>query len=373
MLPHHDWSRDPGRRLDPQALGQLEAWITPRRAGEVLQAIADTPAPSQVAAWTLGPIVERFLTAWDVPQTSWDANFQGTGNGVLRLGTSSRRPVWILAHWDVISFMVGQRDGNTYTLVPFHHHLMFDGSQPGAALRYDLAARAYDIVARGTIEGGTRPTFECGDAVPLRSGDRIFYDTPVRWLDEDRLQGQMDNAAGCAGVLLAAAFLSRLRDVEAVVCFVDEEEGPVAPGNTAFARGSPRLVGTMPHPDVAIVVDTHTLEQDEEPFGLGKGALLREYASQARGAVTPPWLFESVRQLAADHAGHVELYENARTGRSRSDCITMMRITPNVILCGAPCIGRHYARGPYVCSAFDVAHLARSLVMLAMRFQPALF
>ncbi|CAN5794088.1 hypothetical protein BH23DEI1_BH23DEI1_16400 [soil metagenome] len=349
----------------------MTEWITPQRAGEVVQALADVPAPSQVAAWTRGPLVGRFLRDWGAPQGAWDPNLNGTGNGVLRIGSGARRPVWVLAHWDTISFLVAGRDGEAYALVPYHHHVMpQEESQPGAAVRYDPVAGAYGVVARGTITGGERPTFRSVDATPLGAGDRIVYDTPTRWLDDDRLEGQLDNAAGCAGALLATAFLARIPDVEAVTCFVDEEEGPVALGSTAFARGSPRLLHHLPHPDVAIVVDHHTCEA-EETATLGRGASIREYASHTRGAVTPPWLFASLRHLAQEHADHLALREDARAQANRSDCVVMMQVTPNVILCGPPVVGRHYRSGPYRCSAFDVAHLARSLVMMAMRFQPA--
>jgi hypothetical protein len=371
LLPPRDWSRDTGRRLDEGTLREMTAWITAQRAGEVVQAFADTPAPSQVAAWTRGPVVERFLRHWGAPQGAWQANYRGTGNGVLRIGSGARRPIWIVAHWDVISFLVGERTGEAYALVPFHHHVMTEeGSQPGAAVRYDPGAGTYGVVARGTITGGERPTFRSDDGVALGAGDRIVYDTATRWLDDDLLEGQMDNAAGCAAALLATAFLARLGDVEVVTCFTDEEEGPVALGSTAFARGSPRLLHHLPHPDVAIVVDHHTCET-QETAPLGRGALIREYASHARGAVTPPWLYASLRRLADEHAEHLTLHEDARAEANRSDCVVMMQVTPNVILCGPPVVGRHYRSGPYVCSAFDVAHLARSLVMMAMRFQPA--
>lgn len=349
----------------------MTEWITPQRAGELVQALADTPAPSQVAAWTRGPVIERFLRSWRVPREAWEANFHGTGNGLLRIGSGARRPPWIVAHWDTISFLVGGRSGEAYALVPFHHHVMTEeGSQPGAAVRYDHASGAYNVVAHGTITGGDRPTFRTDCAIALGAGDRIVYDTPTRWLDDDRLEGQMDNAAGCAGALLATAFLARVPDVEVVTCLVDEEEGPLALGNTAFARGTPRLLHHLPHPDVAIVVDHHTCEAEDGDL-LGHGALIREYASHARGAVTPPWLFTAMRQLAQEHADLLTLHENDRANPHRSDCVIMMQVTPNVILCGPPVVGRHYLFGRYLCSASDVAHLARSLVMMAMRFQPA--
>ncbi len=357
--------------LDSEALEALQSFASPERAAEVLHVFADIPAPSQTAAWTLGPVIEEFLNEWRVDTAAWNPNFKDTGNGVLSIGPQAEKTIWIVAHWDIISFLLAPQnmDAEGYSLVPFHHHVMTAGSQPGRVLRYDLDSKGYKVICSGRIIGGDVAKFCPDEPVKLRLGDRIVYHTPLEALGNFNYSGQLDNAAGCVGALLAGAFLSRLPDVNALVCFVDEEEGPVAHGNTAFARGSQRLLRHLPPPDLAVVVDQQTAVGGRQNPHMGKGALLREHASQARGGVTPPWLYETVRELARTYSPVIELHENIHAGLSRSDCTSLMEVTPNIVLCGPPTVGRHYKDGTYLCSSFDIAHLARSLVMITRHFQ----
>lgn len=335
-----------------------------------MRAFADTPAPSQVAAWTRGPIVESFLSAWELNNARWDPNFRGTGNGLLRIGGKRQSPpIWIVAHWDAISFLIDKKMDDQYLLIPFHHHVMTEGTQPGLVLRYDVSEAKYATICEGIIVGGQTASFAPIKDVELRKGDRVVYHTPMQQLKGDLYSGQMDNAAGCAAALLAGAFLSRIPDLNALVCFVDEEEGPVAHGNTAFARGSKRLLRELSTPKIALAVDLHNVGRGERNPHLGKGAVFHEQASHARGAVTPPWLYDTVRELAARYAPDVRLLESTSGGVHRGDCTSLMEVTPNVVLCGPPSTGRHYVDGPYVCSSSDVAQLARSLAVITHHFQ----
>lgn len=347
----------------------LLQWATPSLAAEVLKSFADTPSPSQTASWTMGPIVESYLKQWNLTSYSWEPNFKGTGNGVLSIGESNNFPVWILAHWDVISFLIQDQLENGYRLIPFHHHMMMDGNQPGLALRYNLQKQEYEVISNGVITGGEHPVYHPNDSVELRPGDRIAYHTPVEALSETVFTGQMDNAPGCTGALVAGAILSKMEGVSVRICFVDEEEGPVSKGNTAFARGSRRLLHHLPPPHTAIVVDHHTVAKGNTNPHMGDGALIREYASQARGGVTPPWLYTRILELARIYSETVSLNQNQFADVSRSDCVSMMEATPNVILCGPPTVGRHYVDGVYKCSSYDVAHLARSLALIASQLQ----
>lgn len=343
-------------------------WATPDLAAEVLKEFMATPSPSQIAPYTLGPVVDKLLKKWKIQNYIWDANFKGTGNGVLSIGNQKEASVWIIAHWDVISFLIKKEIDQGYELVPFHEHMM-EGSQPGQVLRYVLKKKKYSVICKGTIFGGENPVFRPDEKITLRSGDRVLYDTPVSKISGHLYSGPMDNEPGCAGALIAGAILSRIPGVNVRICFVDEEEGPVAIGNTAFARGSRRLLRYLPPPELAIVVDHHTVSGKSENPHMGKGALIREYASEARGGVTPPWLYETVRELAKLYKPFICLNENVYADVSRSDCVSMMEVTPNIILCGPPTVGRHYADGIYKCSSYDIAHLARSLVMIAHYFQ----
>lgn len=328
-----------------------------------------TPSPSQIAPWTMGPVIDGLLKKWDIKNFTWDPNYKGTGNGILSIGNPDDISVWIIAHWDVISFLIKEKINQEYKLVPFHKHMMMEGTQPGQVLRYELKKKKYSVICKGTIIGGEEPVFRPDEKINLRSGDRILYDTPVSNISGHLYSGPMDNEPGCAGALIAGAILSRIPGVNVLVCFVDEEEGPVAIGNTAFARGSRRLLRYLPPPKLAIIVDHHTVSDKTENPHIGKGALIREYASETRGGVTPPWLYETVRELAKIYSPFICLNENVYADVSRSDCVSMMEVTPNIILCGPPTVGRHYISGIYKCSSYDVAHLARSLVMMTHYFQ----
>lgn len=350
-------------------LGSLMEWAVPERAVDVLRFFADTPAPSQTASWTKGPGVKSIIDGWELKNYSWDPNFKGTGTGLLTIGNRKDAPVWIVAHWDVISFLIKEKNESGYLLTPFHHHLMKSGSQPGRVLRYDLPQEKYRVVSTGKIHGGEFPAYQPDEPVELRPGDRVVYHTPMQEKENHICTGQMDNAPGCAGALMAGAILSKLPGVSVHICFVDEEEGPVAVGSTSFSRGSRRLLRFLPPPDLAIVVDHHTVSKGDENPHMGNGALYKEQASDTRGGVTPPWLYETVRSLAEIYSPNVQLNENRYANVSRSDCVSLMKVTPNIVLCGPPTVGRHYVDGLYKCSVFDVAHLARSLAMIAYHLQ----
>jgi hypothetical protein len=149
------------------------------------------------------------------------------------------------------------------------------------------------------------------------------------------------------------------------VALTDEEEGVLATGNTSFSRGMQRLIARMPPPACAIVSDLHTVPAQS---ALGHGASFCEYASHTKGAVTPPWLYETLRDCAKNTAPDISLLAHT-SNVSRSDDVSLMQVTPNVMLCGVPAVGRHYAEGADVVSSFDVAQLARTLVLLVLAAQ----
>ncbi|MEM7737635.1 MAG: hypothetical protein AAF267_17795 [Deinococcota bacterium] len=363
--------------LSEAELEALLTWATPARAASLLQDLANTPAPSQTPAWLRGPIIQKWwqdvvtTDLWsgrDIP--NWNLNYQKTGNGVLELGNSPA-PIWLVAHWDCISYLIAnQQTGGSYKLVPFCLHTMMDGQQPASVLGYSTSTQMYKVIARGTLYGGEVAYFKPDDAsISLRAGQRIVIDVPMKPVNNDvddyLYSGQMDNAAGCVAVLLAAAFLAGLNDVSALVALTDEEEGVLATGNTSFSRGAQRLLSHLPAPDLAIISDLHTAS---DTAALGQGASLAEYASQTRGAVTPPWLYETLRDLTSQASPDILLNEVSTSQAinvSRSDDVSLMNATPNVVLCGVPAIGRHFADGPDVVSAVDIAHTARSLVLIA--------
>lgn len=361
----------------------LLQWATPDNAADLLTRLANTPAPSQTPAWTRAEViahwwrdVARNMANQDIASqdaasqdaasqdAAWDMNFQGTGNGVLQVGQHPHK-VWLVAHWDTISYLIAQKKDDAYELVPFCLHTKMHGQERAAVLGYNPDKRAYEVVVKGMLHGGEVATFVPDDAnITLRAGQRLVFDTPVCALGDDLYSGQFDNAAGCAAVLLAAAFLMRF-EVSFLVALTDEEEGVLATGNTSFSRGMQRLLARVPPPENAIVSDLHTVSNQAD---LGQGASFREYASQTKGAVTPPWLYETLRDLAQQTTPDILLNEQT-SNVSRSDDVSLMHVTPNVMLCGVPAVGRHYAEGADVVSSDDVAQLARVLVLLVLAAQ----
>lgn len=356
--------------LSPADKDALLQWATPDNAADVLTRLANTPAPSQTPAWTRGEVVSHWWA--EVAPAShninrdaaWNMNFQGTGNGVLQVGEHPHK-VWLVAHWDTISYLIAAKKGDAYELVPFCLHTKKHGHERAAVLGYNPDKRAYEVVAKGILHGGEVATFVPGNAsINLRAGQRVVFDTPVQALGDDLYSGQFDNAAGCAAVLLAAAFLTRF-EVSFLAALTDEEEGVLATGNTSFSRGMRRLIMRIPPPDNAIVSDLHTVSQQAD---LAQGASFREYASQTKGAVTPPWLYETLHDLTKNTTPDISFTEQT-SNVSRSDDVSLMYTTPNVMLCGVPAVGRHYAEGADVVSSYDIAHLARALVLLVLAAQ----
>jgi len=148
-----------------------------------------------------------------------------------------------------------------------------------------------------------------------------------------------------------------------------------------MGRGGSRIVGMLPPPDLAIVADVQQAGGDPQtvvPAGpanttrLGQGAVLSEFSSLARGAVTPPHLYALARFLAdrlAEFGVKVQESNNAYT--SRSDDVSVLLKTPNILLLGFPGFNRHFDRAVPSANLFDVVDLAKALVY-ASALRPAL-
>ena len=220
------------------------------------------------------------------------------------------------------------------------------------------------------------PVFRTESSAPaLGPGDRVAMVSSYR---EDPASGiftgPMDNAGGVAALALAAPVLARA-GIEALLAFPDEEEGPVAPGNQMMGRGGSRLISLLPAPELAIVADVQQGggDPDADTRGgivnssrLGAGAVLTEFASLGRGAVTPPDLYALARHMAGllGDVG-VRIQESNNAYSSRSDDVSVMLKTPNILLLGFPGFNRHYDRGEPRAHLDDVVHLAKALVYMA--------
>ena len=359
----------------------VDRHVTRDRVRRYLAALVDAPAPSTAAAAFRAPVLRRLLDedgALD-GKLRLDADFGGAGSAVVLTGGSrASKPLWYFAHLDTISYLIQPVDGERVPLVPFCAHLMADGASCAAhAYRYDVDANRYSICARGRLESEAGAPFFRPDTpgCELRPGDRVAPVSPFRDIGEDGLfTGLMDNAGGVAALAVAAPVLAEA-GVEAMLAFPDEEEGPLGSGNQTIGRGGSRIASLLPAPNLAIVADVQQAggepEADarggaENSTRLGRGAVLAEYSSLARGAVTPPDLYALARR-ASRPLGElgVKMQESNNAYSSRSDDISVMLKTPNILLLGFPGFNRHFDRGEPRAHLDDVVNLCKALVYLS--------
>lgn len=352
--------------------------VTRERVRRYVSALVDTPAPSTAAAVMRVPVLRRLLEgdgAFEGGRLRLDPDLGGVGSpAIFTGGPGVEKPLWGFAHLDTISYLVQPAEGGRTPLVPYCVHLMHDGECAANAYRYDFDSGAYRVVTEGRIESvDGAPLFRAsGPEIVLRPGDRI---APVRSFEEAAegglFTGLMDNAGGVAALALAAPALAEA-GVEAMLAFPDEEEGPVGAGNQTMCRGSSRIASLLPPPRLAIVADVQQGGGDpdadtrggvENTTRLGGGAVLSEFSSLARGAVTPLDLYSAARRMADVIAGFgVRVQESNNAYSSRSDDVSVMMKTRDVLLLGYPGFNRHFDRGLPRAHLDDVMHLAKAVV-----------
>jgi hypothetical protein len=323
-------------------------------------------------------VLNRLLAAdgaFDTGRLRLDPDFGSVGSPVIFTGDGGiEKPFWAFAHLDTISYLVQPDQGGRVPLVPYCVHLMHDGECPANAYRYDFESNRYRVVAEGRIESSAgSPLFRpMTPRVQLRPGDRIAPLSPFADLGQGGLfTGLMDNAGGVAALAVAAPVLAEA-GVEAMLAFPDEEEGPVGAGNQTMCRGSARIASVLPPPKLAIIADVQQGGGDpdadtrggvENSTRLGGGAVLSEFSSLARGAVTPLGLYGLARRMADVIAGFgVRVQESNNAYSSRSDDVSVMMRTPNVLLLGYPGFNRHFDRGLPRAHLDDVVNLAKAVV-----------
>ena len=356
----------------------VESYITTERVRRYLLGLADTPAPSTAAAAFRVPVLKALLRddgAFGIPGFILHENFENTGSPVIITGRSaSARKLWYFAHLDTISYLVQPRVTDAYPLVPFCYHLVVNGVRPARAFRFDLDANRYGTFAEGelhSIDG--RPSFHpAPGSTFIRPGDRIV---PYVAYQEERESGEIlaniDNAGGVAALAVAAVVLAQT-GVDAFLGLPDEEEGPPGSGSQVMGRGSSRIVSLLPPPDIAIIADVQQAGGDkdadtgngiENSTRLGRGAVLAEFSSLGRGAVTPPHLYalaQRFREAIATAGVSIQESNNAYT--SRSDDVSVLLKTPNILLLGFPGFNRHFDLGSPRANLHDVVNLAKALV-----------
>jgi putative aminopeptidase FrvX len=359
----------------------VEQHVTRERVRRYLSALVNTQAPSTFAGPMRGPVLRRLLVedgALPSERLHFQPDFARTGSPVILTGSPDiTKPLWFFAHLDTISYLVRPEEDGRYPLTPFCAHMIVDGTRAAQAYRYDLFKNAFSVVAEGQLESVAGVPFfhPAPSAPPPRPGDRVVMVSTYREEPSSGVfTGSMDNAGGATALAVAAPVLARA-GVEAMLAFPDEEEGPVAPGNQTIGRGGSRIVSLLPAPELAIVTDVQQAggAPDADARGgaensarLGAGAVLSEFSSLARGAVTPPDLYALARHASAALGDlGVKVQESNNAYSSRSDDVSVMLKTPNILLLGFPGFNRHFDRGEPRAHLDDVVHLAKALVYMS--------
>jgi putative aminopeptidase FrvX len=357
----------------------VDPHITVERIRRYVASISSVASPSTAASFLRGPILRELLQetkALKNDNLHFRLNYEKTGNSIILTGTKNiRKKLWYIAHLDTVSYLVKPKQQSRYPLVPFCQHMIQHGKRFAVAYRFIPSNSRYEIVARGSLESeDSHPFFrpEGGD-LNLKPGDRIVFSTSYQ---EDPLTGNftahIDNAGGVAALLAAAPVLAAAK-VEALLAFPDEEEGPPGSGNQMIGRGSTRILNLLPVPELVVVSDVQQTSSDSPPntpggdgAKLGEGAVLSEFSSLTRGAVTPPHLYAlAVEFVAALQEIGVKVQVSNNSYTSRSDDVSVMLKTPNVLLLGFAGFNRHFDLGEPTANIYDLVNLAKAIVYFA--------
>jgi len=359
----------------PDLFLRLHETITPEITFKTFQRIADTFAPSGTVSCTRGRVVQSLLK-----ESTWSGNplfhnnYRRAGNIAIETGTAARKPIWLMAHADICSYLTREWDGRRYQVSPFCEPRKGEGSREAVALAYDEKQERMVTIAQGELgmDKNEKMYFETNTA-NLLPFTRVCYSGDATWdKNTGTITGYVDNGIGSTALVLAAGVLAHY-NADALLVLTDEEEGVVTPGNQAFSRGSARLFARTPAeelPDLVIVSDLHeevsaVSRGDLDSIPFGQGAIFCGAASGAKGGVTHPRLLTFQRKLAAELAQQgIALHENPGYV-SRSDCVSAMNVTPNVALIGVPGAYSHFADTPRA-NIIDLVNLAKSLVIYTL-------
>lgn len=359
----------------------VDSHITVERLRHYITSISSIAPPSTAASVLRGPILRQLLQeakALDNDNLHFHQNYQNTGNSLILVGKkNSRKKLWYLAHLDTVSYLVQPKQQARYPLVPFCHHMIKNGKRSAIAYRFISSSAKYEIIARGYLESeDSQPFFRPeNEGLYLRPGDRVVFSTSYQ---EESLTGNftahLDNAGAVAALLAVAPVLAAAK-VEALLAFPDEEEGPAGSGNQMIGRGGSRILNLFSVPELVVVSDVQQTAGDgalEAASGevagvqLGRGAVLSEFSSLARGAVTPPHLYALAAECIEALQGigvKVQISDNSYT--SRSDDVSVMLKTPNILLLGFPGFNRHFDLGEPSANIYDLVNLAKAMVYFA--------
>lgn len=352
---------------------RMEEEVTAVAYFTLFKQLSDNYSPTLTVSRVQGPLVESLLADSNVKV---DHNLRKSGTIGLTIGQEPA-PLWLSGHADICSYLTGPWNGSGYPLTPFCMPRARPGGRPAMALDVPEGNGRLTYLAEGemitTKDGQTIFVTEESD-LPLWT--RVVYHLEATWDQaSDKIHGYIDNQATCAALILAARVLSHY-DVNVLLLLNDEEEGPVDKGNQGFSRAMQRLLHRTPLdklPEMVIVSDGHVppgVDPDNDPSGFGQGALFGGLSSLARGAVVPPQLVHFTRKLAPQLAIHgIKLTENSGY-IGRSDDISAMQYTQNVLLIGFAGTSSHFDLIPTIhCS--DLVNLTKTFIVYTLIAQDA--
>ncbi len=365
--------------IDPDLFSKLDNQVTHEQLYRYLRPIADCHAPSQSVPWTRGKVIEDLLREEGLLRqgdVTFIRNYKQTGNAVLLLGENEvQKDIWLLAHLDMITYLIEPGSKGIYPLTPICYHLMEPGQREAVALGFDLDKGQYEILARGQIISygdEAAPEFKTDEELVLQSGNRVCFHSEMSWDRETgEIKGSLDDAGGAAALLAAAIFLAEY-DIELMLGLTDEEEGRAGMGSQSFCRGGARLLEHFGQPSLAIVSDIHEAAEmygggGPGGFQPGDGASFAEKASGGVGEIVPPHLYELQKRMASElERVGIRMRENSDGYVSRTEGINAMLRTPNVALLGFLGKNRHFQRDVESANIHDLVDLAKVVVCYAL-------
>ena len=354
----------------------IDEIVTPESYFELFKGLSDNYSPTLTVTRVQGPNVRKLLAGKGNPDNpiKIDTNLRGSGTIGLTIGAEPA-PIWLSGHSDICSYLTGPYDKTNgwYPLTPFCMTRARPGPRPAVALAIPDGEGPLTRLAYGdmvTLENGDTVFATADTTLPLWT--RIVYHLDASWNQTtDEMHGYHDNQGSCAALLLAAQVLSHY-DVNVLLLLNDEEEGPVDKGNQGFSRALNRLLHRTPYeqmPEAVVVSDGHsTTPAGTASSMFGKGALYNGFSSKARGAIVPPQLVGFLRDLAPSLAARgINLVENP-SYVGRSDDISAMQFTQNVMLIGFAATSSHFDEIPTThCS--DLVNLTKTLIVTALLAQ----
>lgn len=347
--------------------------ITFDRALELLTIVADTPAPSGASSLTRGRGVRTWFDHQEMSEQGAQLylDFQRTGCDVLTYGVGGVR---MLAHLDEVSYLV---DGSAtspgmWPISPYCYHLA-EAPAPARVVRFDSDG-TWSAVDRGEVLVlGGKHFFRCALDIELAPGDRVCLASELTCeQDTGLVTGSLDNAAGVTAALLAASTLAAM-GVPFTLVLTDEEEGPSGASSQTISRGASRYFRSTPLEDapLTVAIDIHGVPASDADEVRGHtvpwGASLAEFSSHGRGSVAPPQLYAAARDFLCQGNPITDAVRpNVGGYVPRSDDVVAMTHTNRVLILGYPGINRHFDHGLPAANIYDLMHLARALVALAV-------